>query len=116
MSEQGCPNCGAPYRRTASTDEDLTGEVSLPTETYAQVCYQTRLTKEKYFGFTLYFHPETLYALEKREENADDVDGEWRRVRLFATEATAADEREKRERVRDVEHRVREVPLSDGQR
>ena len=110
MSSRGCPNCGAPYRRTASTDEDLTGEVSLPEETYAQVCYQTRLTKEKYFGFTLYFHPETLHALEER------VDDGWNRVRLFATEATAEDEREKRERLRsDAEFRVREIPLSDGQ-
>lgn len=110
MSTKGCPNCGAPYRRTASTDEELTGEVSLPSETYAQVCYQTRLTKEKYFGFTLYFHPETLYALEER------VDDEWEQVRLFATVATAEDEREKRQRVRsDAELRVREVALSEGQ-
>ncbi|EJN58831.1 hypothetical protein [Halogranum rubrum] len=110
MSAQGCPNCGAPYRRTASTDDELTGEVSLPTESYAQVCYQTRLTKEKYFGFTLYFHPQTLYAVEERTDEG------WQRVRLFATEATADDERTKRERVRDdTDYRVRELPLSDGQ-
>jgi hypothetical protein len=110
MNTQGCPNCGAPYRRTASTDEELTGEVSLPSESYAQVCYQTRLTKEKYFGFTLYFHPETLYAIEER------VDDEWEQVRLFATAATAEDEREKRQRVQnDAELRIRELPLSEGQ-
>lgn len=116
MTDYGCPNCGAPYLRTASADERPTGELRLPDVDHERVCYRARVHPEAYFGFTLYFHPETAFRVEIRE----GPDGKWELPAerdVCASRATAADRRETLERVADDpahEVRIREIPLDEA--
>ncbi len=117
MTDRGCPNCGAPYLRTVSADEHLTGELRFPDGSYEQVCYKSRVQPEAYFGFTLYLHPATVYAVEVRH----GPDEEWSLAAArdtYASEATAEDRRSKLERIEDdpnLEVRIREMPLRAAQ-
>jgi hypothetical protein len=76
MTAGGCPHCGAPYRKTVSADEDSLGELALPDEGYAAVCYNVRARPKAYLGFTLYFHPATVHAIETRPEGIEDGERE----------------------------------------
>lgn len=113
MTVGGCPHCGAPYRKTVSADEDTLGKLALPEEEYAAVCYNVRTQPEAYLGFTLYFHPATLYAVETRREDAegDRSDGKnWSREDVYASAATARSHRDRLERGGDAV-RIRDRPL-----
>lgn len=123
----GCPHCGAPYWKTVSADEDTLGELALPTEEYAAVCYNVRAHTETYLGFTLYFHPEVVYAVETRPESDEegergmggdraDAGGEsanesWSREDVYASLATARSRRDRLERG-SGEARIRDLPLA----
>ncbi|MFC6726356.1 hypothetical protein ACFQE1_18710, partial [Halobium palmae] len=90
MTDYGCSNCGAPYLRTASADERRTGEIRLPDVDHERVCYKARVHPEAYFGFTLYFHPATVYRVEER----DGPDAAWdlpAERDVYASRATAED-------------------------
>ncbi|MFC4358728.1 hypothetical protein ACFO0N_12325 [Halobium salinum] len=116
MTDYGCPHCGAPYLRTASSDEQLTGELRLPDVDHERVCYKARVTPEAYFGFTLYFHPGTVYRVEARE--SPDSGWELPAERdVYASRATAEDRRGKLVRLADdpeYEVRIREIPLAEA--
>jgi hypothetical protein len=114
MTDYGCPNCGAPYLRTASADERRTGEIQLPEVDHERVCFKARVQPEAYFGFTLYFHPATVYRVESRGSPNDD----WERPAerdTYASRATAEDRRAKLERTGDGRAvRIRELTLSES--
>lgn len=121
MTDYGCPNCGAPYLRTASADERRTGEIRLPDVAHDRVCYKARVQPEAYFGFTLYFHPATVYRVEVRD--GPDGGGSWTLSAerdVYASRATAEDRRATLERDADgsgaaeYEARVREIPLDEA--
>jgi hypothetical protein len=109
-----CPFCGAPYRKTLSADEDTLGELAVPAEEYAAMCYNVRARSDVYLGFTLYLHPATVYAVETRTEDAEGkepgTDG-WSQEDVYASEANA---RSRRDRLGggSVEARIRELPLA----
>ena len=124
MTADGCPHCGAPYRETVSADEDTLGELDPPTEEYAGVCYNVRAHAEAYLGFTLYFHPATVYAIETRPENGADgedsgregegasgEDNEWSHEDVYASVATARSRRDRLERGGRIV-RIRDLPLA----
>lgn len=120
MTVGGCPHCGAPYRKTVSADEDTLGELALPDEEYATVCYNVRTQPEAYLGFTLYFHPATVYAVEtrhgsskqrEREGNGKGKNEEWSREDVYASLATARSHRDRLERG-DRIVRIRDLPLA----
>jgi len=120
MTPGGCPHCGAPYRKTVSADEDTLGELAFPGEEYAAVCYNVRAQAEAYLGFTLYFHPATVHAVETRPENATDPEedertdrvSEWSREDVYASMATARSHRDRLSRRENVAARIRDLPLS----
>jgi hypothetical protein len=108
-----CPFCGAPYRKTLSADEDTLGELAVPAEEYAATCYNVRARSELYLGFTLYFHPATVHAVETRPENAEGKEPGrgWSQEDVYASAASARSHHDRLEGG-SVEARIRELPLA----